>query len=43
VVVDGAWVFAAGVTDGALRLAAELRADEAADPTRYGLCAGAAV
>ena len=32
-VVDGAWVFAAGVTagiDGALRLAAELRADEAA-------------
>ena len=33
VVVDGAWVFAAGVTagiDGALRLAAELRADEAA-------------
>jgi len=33
VVVDGAWVFAAGVTagiDGALRLAAELRGDEAA-------------
>ena len=32
-VVDGAWVFAAGVTagiDGALRLAAELRGDEAA-------------
>jgi hypothetical protein len=31
--VDGAWVFAAGVTagiDGALRLAAELRGDEAA-------------
>jgi cyclohexyl-isocyanide hydratase len=33
VVVDGAWVFAAGATagiDGALRLAAELRGDEAA-------------
>ena len=33
VVLDGAWVFAAGVTagiDGALRLAAELRGDEAA-------------
>jgi len=33
VVVDGAWVFAAGVTagiDGALRLAAELRGDAAA-------------
>ena len=33
VVVDGAWVFAAGVTagiDGALRLAAELRGDETA-------------
>jgi cyclohexyl-isocyanide hydratase len=33
VVVDGAWVFAAGITagiDGALRLAAELRGDEAA-------------
>jgi hypothetical protein len=33
VVVDGAWVFAAGVTagiDGALQLAAELRGDEAA-------------
>ena len=33
VVVDGAWVFAAGVTagiDGALRLVAELRGDEAA-------------
>ncbi|MGH6716654.1 MAG: DJ-1/PfpI family protein [Bradyrhizobium sp.] len=33
VVVDGAWVFAAGVTagiDGALRLAAELRGDEVA-------------
>jgi cyclohexyl-isocyanide hydratase len=31
--VDGAWIFAAGVTagiDGALRLAAELRGDEAA-------------
>ena len=33
VVLDGAWVFAAGVTagiDGALRLTAELRGDEAA-------------
>ena len=33
VVVDGAWIFAAGVTagiDGALRLAAELRGDEVA-------------
>ena len=33
VVVDGNWVFAAGVTagiDGALRLAAELRGEEAA-------------
>jgi cyclohexyl-isocyanide hydratase len=33
VVVDGGWVFAAGVTagiDGALRLAAELRGDDAA-------------
>jgi cyclohexyl-isocyanide hydratase len=33
VVVDGAWIFAAGVTagiDGALRLAAELRGDETA-------------
>jgi len=33
VVVDGSWVFAAGVTagiDGALRLAAELRGEEAA-------------
>jgi len=33
VVIDGTWVFAAGVTagiDGALRLAAELRGDEAA-------------
>src|SRR6201986_513648 len=33
VVIDGAWLFAAGVTagiDGALRLAAELRGDEAA-------------
>ena len=33
VVVDGAWIFAAGVTagiDGALRLTAELRGDEAA-------------
>jgi cyclohexyl-isocyanide hydratase len=34
VVVDGAWVFAAGVTagiDGALRLAAELRGDDVAE------------
>jgi hypothetical protein len=34
VVVDGAWVFAAGVTagiDGALRLAAELRGNEAGE------------
>jgi len=34
VVIDGAWIFAAGVTagiDGALRLAAELRGDEAAE------------
>jgi cyclohexyl-isocyanide hydratase len=34
VVVDGAWVFAAGVTagiDGALSLAAELRGDAAAE------------
>ena len=34
VVVDGAWIFAAGVTagiDGALRLAAELRGDAAAE------------
>ena len=33
VVIDGAWIFAAGVTagiDGALRLAAELRGDQAA-------------
>ena len=37
VVVDGAWVFAAGVTagiDGALRLAAELRGDETAQATQ---------
>ena len=35
VVVDGSYVFAAGVTagiDGALRLAAELRGDDAAAP-----------
>jgi len=37
VVVDGSWVFAAGVTagiDGALRLAAELRGDDAARAIR---------
>ena len=48
VVVDGAWVFAAGVTagiDGALRLAAELRGDAAAagHPASHGLCARAAL
>jgi cyclohexyl-isocyanide hydratase len=51
VVVDGAWIFAAGVTagiDGALRLAAELRGDAAAqaiqrDPAAHGLCAQAPV
>jgi cyclohexyl-isocyanide hydratase len=35
-VIDGAWVFAAGVTagiDGALRLAAEMRGDVVAPPT----------
>jgi len=46
VVVDGAWVFAAGVTagiDGALRLAAELRGDEAAQAIQltYKLCVSA--
>ncbi len=48
VVVDGAWVFAAGVTagiDGALRLAAELRGDEAAQAIQLHMvvCAGAAL
>src|SRR5271155_3214890 len=40
VVVDGSWVFAAGVTagiDGALRLAAKLRGDDAARPTQFYL------
>jgi cyclohexyl-isocyanide hydratase len=40
VVVDGAWVFAAGVTagiDGALRLAAELRGDAAAQAIQLHL------
>jgi cyclohexyl-isocyanide hydratase len=40
VVVDGAWVFAAGVTagiDGALRLAAELRGNEAAQAIQLGM------
>jgi len=40
VVVDGAWVFAAGVTagiDGALRLAAELRGDEAAQAIQLNM------
>ena len=40
VVIDGAWVFAAGVTagiDGALRLAAELRGDEAAQAIQLRL------
>lgn len=40
VVVDGSWVFAAGVTagiDGALRLAAELRGDEAAQLIQLGM------
>ena len=40
VVVDGAWIFAAGVTagiDGALRLAAELRGDEAAQAIQLDL------
>ena len=38
VVVDGNWVFAAGVTagiDGALKLAAELRGDEALRPSSF--------
>ena len=43
VVVDGSWVFAAGVTagiDGALRLAAELRGDDAARAIQlYMACA----
>ena len=45
VVVDGAWVFAAGVTagiDGALRLAAELRG-RAGHPASHGVCARAAL
>lgn len=40
VVVDGAWIFAAGVTagiDGALRLAAELRGDEVAQRIQLDL------
>jgi cyclohexyl-isocyanide hydratase len=40
VVVDGAWVFAAGVTagiDGALRLAAELRGDAAAQAIQLNM------
>jgi cyclohexyl-isocyanide hydratase len=40
VVVDGAWIFAAGVTagiDGALRLAAELRGDEAAQTIQLAM------
>jgi cyclohexyl-isocyanide hydratase len=40
VVIDGAWVFAAGVTagiDGALRLAAELRGEEAAQAIQLGM------
>jgi cyclohexyl-isocyanide hydratase len=40
VVVDGAWVFAAGVTagiDGALRLAAELRGEEAAQAIQLNM------
>jgi cyclohexyl-isocyanide hydratase len=40
VVVDGAWVFAAGVTagiDGALRLAAELRGDEVAQAIQLSM------
>jgi cyclohexyl-isocyanide hydratase len=48
VVVDGAWVFAAGVTagiDGALRLAAELRGrrGRTGNSTSHGLCARAAL
>jgi cyclohexyl-isocyanide hydratase len=40
VVIDGAWIFAAGVTagiDGALRLAAELRGDEAAQAIQLNM------
>ncbi|HEX4179090.1 MAG TPA: DJ-1/PfpI family protein [Rhizomicrobium sp.] len=40
VVIDGAWIFAAGVTagiDGALRLAAELRGDEAAQTIQLAM------
>src|SRR5262249_48003142 len=40
VVVDGAWVFAAGVTagiDGALRLAAELRGEETAQAIQLNM------
>ena len=40
VVVDGVWVFAAGVTagiDGALRLAAELRGDEVAQAIQLNM------
>ena len=40
VVIDGAWVFAAGVTagiDGALRLAAELRGDDAAQAIQLSM------
>ena len=48
VVVDGGWIFAAGVTaglDGALRLAAELRGVAAAETIQpsYGLRAGTAL
>ncbi len=48
VVVEGKWIFAAGVTagiDGALRLAAEARGVPrcSAHPARHRLCAGAAV
>jgi cyclohexyl-isocyanide hydratase len=40
VVIDGAWVFAAGVTagiDGALRLAAELRGEETAQAIQLNM------
>jgi cyclohexyl-isocyanide hydratase len=43
VVMDGSWVFAAGVTagiDGALRLAAELRGDEVAQATQLHIACG---
>jgi cyclohexyl-isocyanide hydratase len=48
VVIDGAWIFAAGVTagiDGALRLAAEFarRLCRPNHPASYGLCAGTAL